>query len=195
MMLMTEVFFMKIMYADIKRFSDPGLHDWPYLDDKYTPSEADREAFGRIIESLSNRIRVFIGPDKFYTGRTVHDRSTHRNTHLLIFGLNPEYLAFFSQYSYEELPTDLKHAVLMSLATTIAHEMAHLFGRIREIDRLLKDFAQPNAIRIPAQKEALSGSKSPLEKEYGHAWERYMFEDILRVRTYLSDGNAEGLFQ
>ena len=200
MMAMSEAFFAKILFADVKTFADPALYGWDYLDANYkTPTEEEREILARTIEGLRSSLRFFMGQDE--KSGCHHGRASGRlgfsgssTFYRLDVAIRPAYLLFFSNPEYDSVDEETKNTVLFSLAATILHEMAHSFWQVRRAWTRIKIIEDGTYLTMHSpckpQPEPLTEMGVP-HRELGRSWESFFFGGFPEMRGDIDDPEAE----
>jgi hypothetical protein len=176
MMYNSEFFYAKVIFAEIKHFADPGLHEWTYLDPDFVlPNRGEWEPCADMVRFLSSRVRVFMGPDDEISRVGSHGRAQRHGLHLVAINIHEEYLAFFADPAYLWFSQERKNSVLFSLSVTIMHEIAHAFWLLRRgSERLDHHLSGKHSSLFKRQHEPLFDISDPA-KELGHAWEHQTF--------------------
>ncbi len=195
MMIMSEPFFAKILFASASYIEDsPGVkksrkRTQTCLDQKYVaPKKEEWDEYSRIDQVLPSRLRVFMKHDGDLTKPKWHgcvkwDWNKLADSQLSLH-INEAYLRFFSDRDYEYFATETKNNILFQLAITMGHELAHLMWLIRISGsyRLPKEkYPNPRDRPYfdPDQAEPFYDPTFK-ESELGNAWEHYVFGGIIR---------------
>ena len=163
------------------------------LDGNFKSDENDKAAYKTMLESLSNKMRIYMEIRNDPTGRCPHGRCglgpDYRPVYL---ELNSDYRDWYSRVDYDVLDIQRQNTIACSLAVTLVHEHAHAVWRMRDWPRWWAEWQRNyklvgggtnNDPEGDAVKEALllshhgepAESSSDSEVELGKSWESYMF--------------------
>lgn len=174
-------FFLKILFANIIG---------ERLDLSYKPTTVDEAEFDKILEDISKRYRIYVGPNEagHYMSHPCRSGSTcnyfSQRNHPIYGAINPSYLVSCSPSQRVKISTTSFHQICFELAITCVHELAHVLNLVRdcrEIGYQTRSDTRP-FIRKRKLTQTLWTRKEPYcmpteaEPELGRALEIYILE-------------------